>query len=254
MKRLLNGLVTLVLLGLLVVVAGVAWVYLSSERRFSRRYDVPARELEVPALQNLDRGSHLATIWGCNDCHGPDLAGRVVIDGPAMRLVAPNVTGGSGSPTADYESRDWARAIRHGVRPDGMPLIFMPAQDYYPMSNDDLGALVAYLESVPPVDRDQPATVVRGLGRFLFVTGRLPLVPAELIDHEAPRPVAPPMAETAAYGAYLAHGCQGCHGEGLAGGPVPGAPPDWPAAPDLTPGPQSGLAGWGREDFVRALR
>jgi mono/diheme cytochrome c family protein len=30
--------------------------------------------------------------------------------------------------------------------------------------------------------------------------------------------------------------CIGCHGEGLSGGKIPTGPPDWPAAPNLTPG------------------
>ncbi len=40
----------------------------------------------------------------------------------------------------------------------------------------------------------------------------------------------------AAHGAYVANMCLGCHGEKLAGGKIPGGPPDWPAAANLTPG------------------
>jgi hypothetical protein len=47
-----------------------------------------------------------------------------------------------------------------------------------------------------------------------------------------------PVAEgvTLAHGAYVANMCIGCHGEKLAGGKIPGGPPDWPAAANLTPG------------------
>jgi hypothetical protein len=35
---------------------------------------------------------------------------------------------------------------------------------------------------------------------------------------------------TAEHGKYVAKMCIGCHGLGLAGGKIPGAPPQWPAA------------------------
>ena len=38
----------------------------------------------------------------------------------------------------------------------------------------------------------------------------------------------------------------------LSGGPVPGAPPDVPPAPNLTPGGE--LRGWSDADIVKALR
>ena len=46
---------------------------------------------------------------------------------------------------------------------------------------------------------------------------------------------------TAAHGAYVANGCIGCHGKQLAGGKIPGAPPDWPPAAKLNAGPGSAL-------------
>ncbi len=255
MKRLLSWITTLVLLGVVTVVVLVSWVYLSSERRLLRLYDVPARQLEVATTgADLDRGAHLSRIWGCSDCHGEDLAGGVVVDAPPMLLVAPNLTSGRGSTTSAFEDQDWVRAIRHGVRPDGRPLVFMPSQEYWVLSDADLGAMVAYLKSVPPVDGVQSPSMVRGLGRFLFVTGRLPLVPAELINHEAPRPPAPAVAKSAAYGEYLSNGCLGCHGQDLAGGPIPGGPPDWPPATNLTQDPTVGLGGWSKENFVTAMR
>ena len=35
--------------------------------------------------------------------------------------------------------------------------------------------------------------------------------------------------------------CLGCHGAKLAGGKVPGGPPEWPAAANLTPGEGSAM-------------
>lgn len=253
--RLVSGLISAVLLAVVAVLIMVSWVYLTTERRFVRAYDVPARQLNVSAdPDRKEQGAHVARIWGCLDCHGEDLAGAVVADTPPMRLVAPNLTSGSGGITARYGAQDWVRAIRHGVGPDLLPVLYMPSHYYWVLSDDDLSALLGYVQSVPPVDAAQPASLIRGLGRFLFATGRLNLVPAELIDHEAPRPRAPPPGRTAEYGAYLASGCKGCHGPDLGGGIIVGAPADWPVAPNLTPDPETGLGPWSQEDFTRALR
>ena len=45
-----------------------------------------------------------------------------------------------------------------------------------------------------------------------------------------------PEGVNVAHGAYVANMCLGCHGAQLAGGRIPGGPPDWPPAPNLTPG------------------
>jgi hypothetical protein len=47
---------------------------------------------------------------------------------------------------------------------------------------------------------------------------------------------------TAEHGRYVAGMCIGCHGPALAGGKVPGGPPNWPAASNLTPG-EGGVMG-----------
>jgi mono/diheme cytochrome c family protein len=47
-------------------------------------------------------------------------------------------------------------------------------------------------------------------------------------------------------------GCTGCHGPGLPGGPIPGAPPDFPKALNLTPGGE--VAAWSEVDFIKTLR
>ncbi len=66
----------------------------------------------------------------------------------------------------------------------------------------------------------------------------------------------PPMqpAADAEYGRYLANvaGCTGCHGPGLSGGAIIGAPPDWPHSANLTPSGEVG--GWSQADFVQTIR
>lgn len=82
----------------------------------------------------------------------------------------------------------------------------------------------------------------------------MPVLAAERIDHTAARPAAPLPAVTREYGAYLAVRCTGCHGDTLSGGRIPGTPPDWPPAPNLTPAAGAAIAGWSQGQFVHTIR
>lgn len=236
----------------LLLVAALATVYAMSEWRLRRVWDVQASVPVVPSdAAAVARGDHLATIRGCKGCHGPDLGGATFIDAPVMaRLSGSNLTSGQGGIVRS--DLDRVRAIRHGVAPNGRSLLFMPSQEFNALSESDMGDLLAYLHSVPAVDRTLPPNRVGPLGRALFLAGKVPLLPAEVVDHQA-RPAQPNPGATPAYGAYLASSCKGCHGAGLSGGHIPGTPPSWPDAANLTPH-ASGLAGWSEADLRRALR
>jgi cytochrome c553 len=236
---------------LLVVVTAAAG-YALSERRMQRIYHVDAPVPAVPQdAAAVARGDHLATIRGCKGCHGADMGGATFIDSPMVaRLSGSNLTGGQGG--GRLADADLVRAIRHGVGPGGRPLLFMPAQEFSALSEADMGDLLAYLHHVPAVDRTPPTNRVGPIGRLLFLAGKVPLLPAEIVDHHAV-PARPVAGVSAAYGDYLASACKGCHGPGLSGGHIPGTPPDWPDAANLTPD-ASGLAAWTEADLRTALR
>jgi mono/diheme cytochrome c family protein len=167
-------------------------------------------------------------------------------------LYSANLTAGKGGVGAEFSDEDFVRVIRHGVDPEGKSVYFMPAQTFYYLSDQDLGDIIAYIRSLPPVDAEHPEPVVGPMGRLFYLMGNFPIQPAELIDQTAPRPASPPPGVTAEYGAYLALTCQGCHGQNLSGGPVDGAPPGTPPAANLTPGGE--LVGWTEADFAKAVR
>lgn len=240
---------------LVLLLALLGGVYAFSTLDFSRTRTVAPRPLKASAAEADARlGAHLARVRGCVDCHGEDGSGQVVIDEPALAVLwSTNLTPGE-SGIGEYTERDWDRAVRHGVAPSGKALIFMPSHEFWTLSDEDLLALLAYYRSLPPMDAVRPEPRVGPLGRVLYLAGKLPLVPAELVDHAAERPPVPELAATASYGAYLATGCTGCHGPGLSGGRIPGGPPDWPAAANLTPDRETGIGDWSLTDFARALR
>lgn len=244
-----GGIVALVVLALLVVFG-------LSERRIRKQYDVQPAPLSVRTdAATVAEGKRLASIRGCTDCHTESLGGKVFIDAmPVFRLVASNLTRGKGGIGATYRDVDFVRAIRHGVKPNGRPVLFMPSHEFNPMTDEDVGALIAYIRSVPAVDSEFPRNSVGPVGRALFLAGQIPLLPAELIDHAAERERPVPKGPTAEYGAYLATGCAGCHGPGYSGGKIPGAPPEIPEVANITPDSATGIGTWTEADFVRALR
>jgi mono/diheme cytochrome c family protein len=229
----------------------VAAIYALSEWRMRARFDVPEHAFAAPGgAAAVARGQRLALTSGCTDCHGTDFGGHVILDEPLIgRVAGPNLT--SARLTSTFTDADWERAVRHGVRRDGRPLLFMPAHEYAHVADDEIAAIVAYVRSVPAVRREVPSTVAGPLGRLLYLMGQVAFVPAERVAHARAHASSVPPAPTAAYGAYLAAGCTGCHGATYAGGSIPGAPPDWPPAANLTP---AGLGMWTEEDFRRALR
>lgn len=242
-----------VLLGLLAV--GFGAVLAISELRLGRTVSGVGEPVAVtgdPAV--IAEGRRLVVSRGCVDCHGQDLAGGPVLDEPIIgQIFGPNLTPGQGGIGARYSDDDFERAIRHGVDPQGRQLWIMPAQEYYFLNDGDVAAMIAYLRSLPPVDKTIPKPQVGPLGRVLYVTGQVNLLPAEVIDY-AVRRESPPAGVTVEYGRYLAASCTGCHGHGYSGGPIPGLPPDTPVPTNITPDPQTGIAGWSEADFIRAMR
>ena len=202
---------------------------------------------------SIEEGRRQVQVKACTDCHGADMGGFTFVnEAPVGTFSGSNLTPGRGSRVAGYRDIDWIRAIRYGIGADGRPLIMMPSGDFHGMSNEDLGAMIAYLKTLPPVDRESLTQKVGPVSRVLYSLGQMPLLfPHEHIDLNA-EPVEKVLAgETAEYGQYLAQGCVGCHGPGFSGGPIPGVPPSWPHARNLTP--SGSFAQWSFADFEKVL-
>jgi mono/diheme cytochrome c family protein len=242
--------------GLVVVVAAAAGVVSKlSDRKLHRVVQLPPLQATfAPVEGQLEHGEYLFKTRGCMECHGPDGAGHVVIDDGGLFVRAPNITRGGASPTRSYTDVDWVRTLRHGVKPSGEPLLIMPSEDYARMADSDLGALVAYVRSLAPASggaaeiHEFPLPI-----KAAYLFGAIKDA-AENIDHTAPPPATVP-DDLLARGKYVAQGCTGCHGQHLSGGKIPGTPPSWPAAANLTSAPDSAMAHYASaEDFRSMLR
>jgi len=239
------------LLGLLAV--AVAVLTLLGGRKLNQTYAIEPEPVVVEVdTAVLERGQYLASM-SCAGCHGDDLGGTAFFEDPALgNIPAPNLTAGQGGVGAAFSEVDFVRAIRHGVAADGQPLMIMPSAAFWHYSDADLGAIIAYVQSVPPVDNELGDKELGLLGRVLVGAGVLDVLAAEHIDHTAARPAAPTQQVDATYGEYLVNvsDCRNCHGTALTGGQSsePGAPP----APGLTVG--SELADWSSDAFIATLR
>lgn len=244
-----TGRIALGFVALVVLAAGTTFGL--SEARMARKYSVPDHPL-TPRTDSagLALGARLVKIRSCAECHGANLGGTVMIDNPMIgRLTTPNLTlGGRGK---ELEPRDWERAVRHAVRRDGSPLRVMPAHELTTMADDELAAIVGYIRSLPPVAQALPSVRVGPVIRAMFLAGQVELLPAELIDHTKSHVAHVEAEPTAKYGEYLAIGCMGCHGPTLSGGKIPGAPPEWKPAANITP---EGIGRYSEDDFIRILR
>jgi mono/diheme cytochrome c family protein len=153
---------------------------------------------------------------------------------------------------SDFSDADFVRAIRHGLAPDGRPLILMPSAEFHELTDEDVADVIAYVKSVPPVDRQEPPSHLGPIMRAVLVLdSKAQLLSAEHIDHAAKAGAATPASELDK-GRYLAVSCTFCHGPGFSGGTIPGVPPDFPPAKNLTTG--GDLKDWSEQQFATVLR
>jgi len=120
-------------------------------------------------------GEYLSiNVMSCGECHtplnpetgAPDfelwLAGGQAYQGPWGIVyggnITPHETGLDGWTAEDYE-----RVLREGVRIDGRRLVFMPWEDYKMTSDEDMEAIIAYLQSLTPIPNEIPAPAIEDL-------------------------------------------------------------------------------------------
>lgn len=203
---------------LLVVAAGV--VFALSERIVRQTYDVPAAAIAIPTdSAAIAEGERLARTRGCyNGCHGEAAeGGRFIEDRLLGTIDAPDLTRAVHTLTDEQ----LVRVIRHGVRAGGSSVFVMPSADFYHLTDEDVGAIVAFLRSLPPTDGPETSVRLGPLGRLLFVMGEFQPAAVE-IEHDAPRVDPGDGSDPLLLGEYLARtACAECHGRNFEGRPGP---------------------------------
>jgi len=128
-----------------------------------------------PTPQVLERGKKLATFGGCVDCHTPgalygapdftrQLSGSELgWSGPWGTSYARNLTPDLETGLGYYKEHEIILALKSGKRLDGKPMLPpMPWQNFASLSDADMHALVAYLQSLPPVAHQVPDALPPG--------------------------------------------------------------------------------------------
>jgi mono/diheme cytochrome c family protein len=239
------------LLGLVLVVFFI--MVLKGGASLNRSFDLPAEQITIPTdAESIARGEHWVKAE-CVGCHGNDLSGGPFLEFPFGYIDAKNLTPGKGGAGTEFKDPDWVRAIRHGVNPEGHSLLIMPATAFWHFSDEDLGAIIAYLKSLPVVDKETREPQFNLVGKAMMGAGILGkgVLIAQDIQHET-RPVFPSALVSIDYGNYIVNvsGCHDCHGPTLSGGKSPD--PTSKPSPNLTPGGE--LSVWKEADFIKAIR
>lgn len=246
-----------IVLGSLVGLAliSVVALYLIGNAKLNKTYEFPSSNITIPTDEaSIAYGKHRAETL-CEGCHNNELSG--INDwfsaGPLGTIDSANLTSGVGGVGQEFTSdQDYVNAIRHGVDPEGKP-IFMPAvySTSY-LSDKDLGSIIAYVKSVPPVDHKTNGHQFKPLAKIMLALGVLPPLPVEVVSHEI-HVTAPERAVSADYGGYLidTNDCRVCHGQELNGAQLPD-PTVNIITPNLTPGGEPGF--WTEEQFINTIR
>jgi mono/diheme cytochrome c family protein len=251
----------------LVVVAGLAYLFLALPRTAA-----PAT-LEVPRTpERVARGQYLSRhVAGCSDCHGerdwskysaPQMREREGHGGMVFRigvgtLHAPNITPARLSTWTDGEV---LRAMTSGISKDGSPLFpFMPYDAYRQMSREDAESVIAFIRTLPPVARDVPRSQLTFPFNLLVRTMPSPAPP---LPEKAPDP-----SDRLAYGQYLTTmaSCVTCHTKMERGQPVAGMAfagglefrtrlGEVQYSANITPDLETGIGRWTAEQFVARFK
>ena len=259
-----------VLLGMVLLVGGgLGFLFLRKPAQVAASTQTVARTPE-----RIARGEFLFLhVAECSGCHsqrdftrvgGPEVpAGRgrgsvlsdFLIGLPGV-VVAPNITPDAETGIGAWTDGEKIRAIRDGVDKSGNALFpMMPYQMYRQMSDEDVEALVAYLDTMPLVRNPLPKTSLA--------------FPANVLIKSAPRPAgsvpSPDRGDRLRYGKYLAAvaGCVDCHtpaekgeriaGMEFAGGQVFASQAGTVVSANLTPDLETGIGRWSEEFFQKKI-
>jgi len=168
----------------------------------------------TPLPDLVAKGKYVFGAAGGCGCHtepkGPVNAGGRRYDGPFGTVYSTNITPDRQTGIGAWTDDQIITAIRLGRRPNGERIIPVhPYPVFNGMAEEDLRALVAYLRTVPPVNRpNRPKQMTVPLFESVF----LPAWLATFAPKETPPPTAP--TSGLARGEYLVRAighCGECH-------------------------------------------
>lgn len=255
-----------------VAAAGVYWLNVRgevaevAEAAEASEGVISAGAPSAPSPQRIERGAYLARAGNCMGCHTPlggsPFAGGRRIDTPFGVVVAPNITPDDTTGIGRWTASDFWRALHHGRSRDGRFLNpAFPYPSFTSVTREDSDALLAYLRSVPAVQRPNDPHELR------FPYGTQAALAVWRALNFRPGAWRPDPGQTPAWnrGRYLVQGlghCAACHSERNALGGIRrdgewsgGLMPDgaW-YAPSLADPQEAGVQHMTRAQVVKLLQ
>ena len=212
-----------------------------------------------PANSDLaNRGAYIARAADCMACHGESFTGGSPIATPMGDIYSTNITPSKRYGIGNYTKEDLKNVLRKGRAPDGMLYPAMPYPSFSGMTDADIDALFAYLQTVPAVD-EAPEYETKLPFPFNF---RILMVGWNAINIPSAEK-REGLTKVQQRGEYLVNNlehCGTCHTPRnstmgfdkknyLSGAPLG----NW-HAPNITPDKSSGIGSWSEQDIVTYLR
>ncbi|MEB8388452.1 c-type cytochrome [Rhodobacteraceae bacterium KMM 6894] len=123
--------------------------------------EVNDQDVKVADQSQIARGYNLAQLGNCQSCHtaegGEPYAGGRAMATPFGTIFSVNITPDSETGIGTWSREAFSRAMRKGVNREGAHLYpAFPYTHFTKMTDADIGAVYAYLRSVPAVKREAP--------------------------------------------------------------------------------------------------
>ncbi|MEO1089714.1 MAG: cytochrome c [Pseudomonadota bacterium] len=211
----------------------------------------------------VDKGRYISIAADCVACHqapdGTPYAGGHVLKTPFGDLAVPNITPDADTGIGSWTYDDFEGAVRRGVGHDGELLYpAMPYPHYTGMTDDDVAALWAYMQTVTPVTNAVDVNRLPfpfDVRDSLYVWRALYFEPARFkTDSSATKEV-----NRGAYLVEVLGHCGDCHtprdalGAEIKAEALQGAAIEEWYAPDISNGPDSLIADWSVEQLAAFL-
>lgn len=212
-----------------------------------------------PANSELvNRGAYIARAADCMACHGEDYTGGTAIETPMGDIYSTNITPSKRYGIGNYTETDLKNALQKGRTPSHMLYPAMPYPSYSGMKEEDISALFAYLQTVPPID-DAPEYKTNlpfpfNIRSLMIGWNFLNVPSTENRDG---------LTETQQRGEYIVNHLEHC---GTCHTPrnstmgfdkkmyLSGAQLGHWHAPNITPDESSGIGSWSEQDIITYLR
>jgi mono/diheme cytochrome c family protein len=224
---------------------------------------VSASAQDRQSFETIERGRYLAVLGDCAGCHstpdGSPFGGDLALQTPFGPLLAPNITPDKETGIGAMTDKEFVSALKDGRGRNGKRLYpAMPYTAYSKMTDDDVLAMRAYLNTVAPVHHSVEPNQLRfpfNIRLSLLFWNWLNFKPTLYKRDDS-------KSDEWNRGAYIVEGpghCGACHtpktimggdrAAQLSGGVLQG----W-YAPSLTQDNRTGIGSWSKDDLVNYLK